>query len=234
MGNAETRATTDTAVAARTRTWTLAAAVALGWAVLTLAILHAVSSFNPLLDPMSRYAFTDRGAGMFEVSLLSLGIGVIGVLGALIVSGLAISRTTPLLAGITTIGLVTAALFPASFTSDIDPVSGRIHQYASLVTFLCLPALIWSVIDHIRDVPELARARARLVRFLQIGIIALALFGISYIGDHLASTPVLSVLPTVLPVGITQRVVFLADLCMLAALLVLANRSAHLHPAESR
>src|SRR5699024_5687584 len=102
MVNAETRSTTNAVATARTRIWTVASALALGWAFLTLLILHLVSSFDPLFDPISRYAFTDHGEGMLEVSLLSFGIGVIGVLGALIGSGLVIGRTTPLLAGFST------------------------------------------------------------------------------------------------------------------------------------
>lgn len=233
MGNADTRATTDSAAAVRTRTWTIASAIALGWALLTLLILHVVSSFDPLLDPLSRYAFTDRGTGLFELSLFSFGIGVVTVLGALTSSGLTNGHTTPLLAGFGAAGLFTAGLFPASFDSDIDPVSGRIHQYASLLSFLCLPAITWSVLDQMRRFPGLARVRTAVIRVLWLGVGALALFGISYIGDHHASAPVLSTLSTLLPIGVTQRIAFLADLCMLVALLVLANRGVRRYPSEA-
>lgn len=214
--------------AARTRTWTLTASLSLGWALFTLTVLHAVSGFHPLLDPVSRYAFTERGGGMLEASLLSFAIGVLAVSAALRCSGIAFGRTASVLAGATALGLVAAALFPATFTSDIDPVSGRIHQYASLVAFLCLPALAWTLAERAREVPALATTGAALARLCQAGIGSLAVFGLSYVGDTLPPDSVVSALAVALPVGMTQRLVFLVDFALLAALLVLANRAARL------
>lgn len=219
---------TATRSASRTRTWTLAAATCLGWALFTLTVLHLVSSFHPLVDPISRYAFTERGGGMLEASLLSFAIGVLAVGGALRSCGLALGRTATVLAAATALGLVAAALFPATFTSNIDPTSGRIHQYASLVAFLCLPAFAWTLVERARAVPALAPTAAMLVRLCQAAAGSLLVFGLSYVADALPTSSSLATLATALPVGLTQRVVFVVDFCLLAGLLVLAGRAAKL------
>lgn len=226
MGNPGTKAATSTAVAARTRTWSIAAGISLGWAALTLTILHVLSSFDPLRDPLSRYAFTDRGQGMLEASLLSFAIGVITVRGALGASGLAVGHTTSILTVATAIGLLTAARFPATYTSDIDPASGLVHQYASLIAFLCLPGIAWSLLDQVRDVPELRRCRAVLVRVLQVAVVTLGVFGTCYVADHLPPIPLRTALLAALPVGLVQRVVLGVDLLLLAVLLMVAQQAA--------
>ncbi|MEU6641209.1 DUF998 domain-containing protein [Saccharomonospora sp. NPDC046836] len=212
----------------RTRTWSITAWASLGWALFTLLILHAVSSFNPLVDPLSRYAFSDHGGGMLAGSLLSFAVGVFAVRGALLASGITFGRTTSVVVYATALGLVLAALFPASFTPEIDPVSGRIHQYASLIAFLCLPAIPFSLLDRLRDVAGLADAYAKLVRLLQISLGSLVLFGFSYVAQALPQTAVVLTASTLLPVGFTQRIVFVAYFCLLAALLLVAIRHARL------
>jgi hypothetical protein len=59
----------------RTRPWLITSAAAIGWGIVTMTILHLISSHNPVFDTLSNYAFTDRGGGMFEASVLSLSIG---------------------------------------------------------------------------------------------------------------------------------------------------------------
>ncbi|PXY31948.1 DUF998 domain-containing protein [Prauserella muralis] len=231
---AATARTVRTLPVARTRVWTIAASAALGWALFTLLILHVVSSFNPLVDPLSRYAFTDNGEGMLEASLLSFAVGVIAVRGALAASGFPVTRTTTVLTGATALGLAAAALFPATFTAEIDPASGLIHQYASVLAFAALPAIAFSVLDGLRHVPELAAARTMFVRLLQLCALSLTLFAVSYVADALPSTPLLNTVVSLLPVGFAQRIVFVVDFCLLAAVLVLAVRTARLHGARCR
>ncbi|PXY37711.1 hypothetical protein BA062_03570 [Prauserella flavalba] len=225
---------TATNAVARTRVWAIAAWASLGWALFTLMILHLVSSFDPLADPLSRYAFSDHGGGMLEASLLSFAVGVIAVRGALLASGITFPRTTSVLIYATATGLVGAALFPATFTPDIDPVSGRIHQYASLIAFLCLPAIAFSLLDRFKDVPELAASHVMLVRLLWISLASLGLFGVSYVADALPATPAITTIMTLLPVGFTQRIVFVVDFLLLAALLVTAIRTARLRQTDGR
>ncbi|WP_277680979.1 DUF998 domain-containing protein [Saccharomonospora azurea] len=230
MGQLGTNATTVESAPARVRAWTFAATAALGWALFTLTILHLVSSFDPLTDPVSRYAFTDEGQGMLEASLLSFAVGVLAVRGTLAAAGLRISRTTTVLVVAAAGGLVAAALFPAAFESDVDPVSGLIHQYGSLLAFLCVPGIALSLLDQLRDSPDAAHQAARrgLQRVVWPSIGLLVLFGASYVADKLSGgPPPLSTLLTLLdllPEALIQRGVFLADFVLLTALLTLANR----------
>ncbi|MEU3273883.1 DUF998 domain-containing protein [Saccharomonospora sp. NPDC006951] len=226
--------TASTTTAARTRTWTIVASASLGWALFTLTILHAISSFNPLTDPLSRYAFSDHGTGMLEASLLSFALAVVAVRGALASAGIGISRTTSVLVGATALGLVAAALFPATFTEDINPVSGKIHQYASVIAFASLPAIAFSLLDALRGSPALAASRQMLVRLLQVSLVGLGLFGVSYVFDSVPGVPVFSLLASTLPVGFTQRIVFISYFCLLAALLVVAARAARLRLTSPR
>src|SRR5690606_11724655 len=227
MWGSQSHARVHSADLARTRAWTIAASAGLAWALFTLVILHAVSSFDPLTDPLSRYAFTDRGSGMLEASLLSVAVGVIALRGAVMSAGLPMTRTTSTLVYATSTGLATAALFPATFSPDIDPISGRIHQYASVVAFASLPAIALSLVDVVRLTQALRRIAIVLTWLLRIAIVSLALFGVSYVADALAAWPVFGPLAESLPVGFTQRIVFIVDFCLLATLLVAAMRSAH-------
>lgn len=214
---------TRTTAGARARAWTITATAALGWAVVTLAVLHLVSSFNPVVDPLSRYAFTDNGSGLLEAGLVSLAVGVLALVGALHATRLALPRTT-VLGGATSLGLLTAALFPATYSIDIDPASGHIHQYASLVAFLSLPGIGFALLDRLRDVPGLDATRILLKRVLQVSAAALVLFGAAYVAGKLPASPVSTALMQVLPVGLTQRIVLVADLALLVAMLVIVSR----------
>ncbi|SFP17108.1 Protein of unknown function [Saccharomonospora viridis] len=232
MGQLGTKAASTEAAPARVHTWTFAASAALGWALFLLVILHLVSSFDPIFDPVSRYAFTDAGRGMLEVSLLSFAVGVISVRGALLASGLPVSRTATILIITTATGLVAAALFPATYTPEVNPVSGLIHQYASLLAFLSLPGVAVSMLDQIRDVEELQRVRRMLTRLVWVSLASLALFGLGYLSDKVTFgfTP-LEMLVS-LPVGLLQRVVFVLDFLTLTGLLALANRAVWVRTAQ--
>lgn len=233
MASSASQAQVHTVDVERTRAWTIAAAAGLGWALFTLIILHSVSSFNPLTDPLSRYAFTDRGGGMLEASLLCAAVGVIAVRGSVLYSGLPVSRTTSTLMYAASAGLATAALFPATFSPDIDPVSGRIHQYASVVAFASLPAIALSLLDAVRATPVLARVASALTWLLRVAFVTLGLFGISYVADALAGVPGLAVVADTVPVGFTQRIVFIVDFCLLAVLLVGAMRHVRVSAAPA-
>ena len=159
------------------------ASAALGWALFLLVILHLVSSFDPIFDPVSRYAFTDAGRGMLEVSLLSFAVGVVSVRGALLASGLPVSRTATILI------ITTATVWWPPRCSRrrtprrSNPVSGLIHEYASLLAFLSLPGVAVSMLDQIRDIEELQRVRRMLTRLVWVSLASLALFGLGYLSD---------------------------------------------------
>lgn len=185
----------------------MAAAAAITWAVFTMIVLHVVSAHDPLRDTLSSYAFTDRGTGMLAGGILAVAGGSLAVLAALRSAGIVVGGRARLLFGTWSLGLTTAALFPASYPDHPNPVSGEIHQYSCLTAFLSLPALGFSLLERI---PEL-RNRT-MVRRLAVGAtVALVLFGVSY------------ALPWLVPVGLTQRAALIVDVALLCSLLVVVR-----------
>lgn len=183
--------------------------------MLTITALHVISSHNPVMDTLSSYAFTDRGSGMLEASIIGLAIGSLFTLGALTAGGVPISRTTRALFLTWSGGLTLAAAFPASYKDFPNPLSGQIHQYSCLVAFLSVPAIGFSLRDRLRD-----------TRWTWFSVASLVLFGVSYLLTDVQQTPVLAELATALPVGLTQRVALVMDLVFLCSLLALAARAA--------
>jgi hypothetical protein len=216
----QTEATLPTA---RTRPWLIASVVAISWSMLTIVVLHAVSSRNPVLDAISSYAFTDQAPGLLTVSILSVAIGSVTTLGALKTARVPLSRTTRVLFATWSGGLALAAAFPASYAEFPNPVSGEIHQYSCLIAFLSIPAVGFSLLDGLRAVPSLSRSRATLSRWTRYSTTSLVLFGVSYLLAKFPDTPVLSHLGTILPVGLTQRVTLIVDIGLLCAILLIAR-----------
>jgi hypothetical protein len=191
--------------------------MAICWGMGTIAILHIISSNHPALDMLSSYAFTDRGSGLLEISMISLAVGSLLVLGALTAAKVPITRTTRALFCTWSGGLTLAAAFPASFERFPNPVSGEIHQYSCLVAFLSVPALGFSLLTRLREHPTLAR-------WTWLSVASLLLFGVSYV---FGSSPML-------PVGVTQRIALVTDLVLLCSLLALAANAAKESEIASR
>ncbi len=206
----------------RTRPWRLVALGAIGWGLFTAVVLHIISSHDPVYDTLSSYTVTDRGEGMLAASVLSLAIGSLAVLGALHVAGVPLSRTTRLLLALWSLGMAAAAVFPASYPEAPDPVSGEIHLYACLVAFLSLPGAAISLLEPLRGRPE----RGALVLAIRLTAGAFALFAVSFVFVRLseAGIPPFPGLSDALPIGVTQRVLLLADVVLLLTLLRLATR----------
>ncbi|GAB2761438.1 DUF998 domain-containing protein [Amycolatopsis magusensis] len=221
MGNPGARkiAATDAITAARTRRWVVIAGAAIGWALFTLIILHSVSGRNPVTDTLSSYAHSERGGGMLEASLLSLAVGAVAVLGALRATGMRLGLTTHILFGATALGLTLAAFFPATLDSGGDVASGVVHQYASLIAFLCLPGIGMSLRERV----ELDQSRILLNRICVVYAGGLFLFGLSYITRDI---PPLEWINALVPVGFAQRITFGTGFALLGALTLAASRSA--------
>lgn len=212
-----------TSVAARTRPWLLLSAVAIFWGMLTFVILHLVSSRNPLLDAVSFYAFTDKAPGFLAISMVLVAIGSVTTLGTLSAAGVPLSRTTKVLFGLWSGGLVLAAVFPVSYGEISHHVSGQIHQYACVVAFLSIPALGFSLLERVRATAALSRGRALVARWTRYSTASLVLFGLSYLLAKYPDVPVLSQLSSILPVGLTQRVTLIVDIGLLCSILLLGR-----------
>lgn len=206
----------------RTRPWRLVALGAIGWGLFTAVVLHVVSSRNPVYDTLSSYTVTDRGQGLLAASVLSLAIGSLAVLGALHVAGVPLSRTTRLLLALWALGLAAAAVFPASYPEAPDPVSGEIHLYACLVAFLSLPGAAISLLEPLHGRSE----RVIVVRAIRLAAVAFGLFALSFVFVRLAEAGVepFREISDGFPIGVTQRLLLLADVVLLGTLLRVATR----------
>jgi hypothetical protein len=190
----------------------LAATAAIAWSGFTITVLHLVSSHNPVTDTLSSYAFTDRGTGLLGASMLALAAGSLALLGALLTTRMPVSATTRVLFGTWSAGLATAAIFPASYAEHPNPISGEIHLYSCLVAFVSLPALGFSLLARLPELP----GRALLARLTVVATGALVLFGIGFAFRSLV------------PVGVVQRVALIADLAVLCSIIGLVRKSVYL------
>jgi hypothetical protein len=206
----------------RTRPWRLVALGAIGWGLFTAVVLHIISSHDPVYDTLSSYTVTDRGEGMLAASVLSLAIGSLAVLGALHVAGVPLSRTTRLLLMLWSLGMAAAAVFPASYPEAPDPVSGEIHLYACLVAFLSLPGAAISLLEPLRGRPE----RVAVVGAIRLSAVAFGLFAISFVLVRLSEAEIgpFPAISDAFPIGVTQRLLLLADVVLLLTLLRVATR----------
>jgi hypothetical protein len=206
----------------RTRPWRLVALGAIGWGLFTAVVLHIISSHDPVYDTLSSYTVTDRGEGMLAASVLSLAIGSLAILGALQVAGVPLSRTTRLLLVLWSLGMAAAAVFPASYPAAPDPVSGEIHLYACLVAFLSLPGAAISLLEPLKGRPE----RVLIVRAIRLTAVAFAFFALSFVFVRLSEAGIepFPEVSDMLPIGVTQRVLLLADVVLLFGLLRVATR----------
>ena len=206
----------------RTRPWRLVALGAIGWGLFTAVVLHIISSHDPVYDTLSSYTVTDRGEGMLAASVLSPAIGSLAILGALQVTGVPLSRTTRLLLVLWSLGMAAAAVFPASYPAAPDPVSGEIHLYACLVAFLSLPGAAISLLEPLKGRPE----RALVVRAIRLTAVAFAFFALSFVFVRLSEAGIepFPEVSDMLPIGVTQRVLLLADVVLLFSLLRVATR----------
>lgn len=186
-----------------TDVWLFAATAAICWAVVTMTILHLVSSHNPLHDTLSSYAYTDRGTGMLAISIISLATGSLALLAALHTAGITTSRSSMALFGTWSAGLVVTALFPASYPEHPNLLSGEIHQYSCVVALVSLPVLGCSLLRRFPD--------PALTWFTVAAGGALLLLGICLIW------------PWLLPFGIIQRLALGTDVAVLCRVLLLVR-----------
>ncbi|MDT8909968.1 DUF998 domain-containing protein [Amycolatopsis sp. PS_44_ISF1] len=202
------------------RIWRLTALAAITWGMFTITALHVISSRDPVYDTLSSYTITDRGQGLLGASVLSLAVGSLAVLGALLAAGVPLPRTTRVLLTAWSLGLATAAVFPASYPQNPNPLSGDIHLYSCLVAFTSLPGAALTLLDPLRDSPH----RQAVVRWLRLGLGVLALFGLSFLFVRLDEAGVAPFhrLADALPIGVTQRLMLVADVLLLLGLVRIA------------
>lgn len=115
--------------------------------LLPIGYLHVVSvgELSPVRHTVSDYISVDNGSALLAVTALSLAAASVGLLVALVRSGLPGRGPVSWLMGLWAAGLATAAVFPTDPTGAPTSFSGLVHRYAGAVMFAALPLAGWLV-----------------------------------------------------------------------------------------
>ncbi|MFD1148901.1 DUF998 domain-containing protein [Saccharothrix hoggarensis] len=105
----------------------------------------SVGELSPITHTISDYIFVDNGSGLLAVTALSLAAASVGLLAALVRSGLPRRGPVAVLMGLWSAGLAVAAVFPTDPTGAPTSFSGAVHRYAGAVMFASLPLAGWLI-----------------------------------------------------------------------------------------
>jgi len=196
------------------------AGVFLGFAGLVFAALFmgglnlvASGQMSPLSTTMSDYVFVDGVGWLFPASLLAMCVAGVGVVIGLSARGLLRGTVGRLAMGLAMLGLVLAAAFRTDLGDTSVSMSAQIHRYAAGVVFFCVPVAVFAVARELE-------ARAR--RSLHVSVIVTAVVLTLFLTCHLGPMPdVIGELS-----GLIQRLLFVAELVLLAQLVRLIQQPA--------
>lgn len=199
-----------------------AMAAVLGYAGLAVALvfmstLHWVApdEVDPVRTVMSNYALVDGVGWKLGVSLAGGAVAAAGATLGLVSRGLLSTPLVRVAMGLTVI----SALVAGAFTTDEEfplSLSGEIHRFAAVTLFVCVPIAGMLVAGRLTNHPELAGYRGRLLlsAWLAAGLATVFLL------SHLAVAPEgLRDLR-----GLFQRLMMIAELLVLAQLVVLPHQ----------
>jgi uncharacterized protein DUF998 len=188
--------------------------VGLVFAALLMGGLNVVgaSRMNPLDTTMSDYIFVPGAGWMFPASLLAMCVAGAGVGVGLWGRGL-LSGVLPRLAlSLTLLGLLLAATFRTDPGEASVSVSAQIHRYAAGVVFFCVPILTVLIARRVVE-----RKSLYIGTFVSSALLAL------FLTCHLGPLePVFGDLS-----GLWQRLLFCAELVLLAQLVRVIQRPSH-------
>lgn len=187
--------------------------VGLVFAALLMGGLNVVAAgvMNPLDTTMSDYVFVAGAGWMFPAALLAMCVAGVGVAFGLAARGLLAGVLPKLALGLAVLGLVLAAAFPTDPGDLSVSLSAQIHRYAAGVVFFCLPITAFLVARR------LPRRRA-----LYAGVVVTSVLLTVFLTCHLGPMPdALGDLS-----GLLQRLLFVAELVLLAQLVRVVHRPA--------
>lgn len=123
------------------------AVVGLVLSLFPIVYLHvaSVGELSPITHTISDYIFVDNGSGLLAVTALSLAAASVGLLIALVRSGLPRRGPVAVLMGLWAGGLAVAAVFPTDPVGTPTSFSGAVHRYAGAVMFASLPLAGWLI-----------------------------------------------------------------------------------------
>ena len=219
---------TDRSGARRARGWWGVATLLLAMGALLAACRAAVimvylsvvyrDQLNPITTPASYYVYVDGGRAPFETSSILLALAVFGLLIGMAGAGVRMAGRPTLLFGIWACCMLLAAIFPTDDSPDIETFGGWVHQFAGAGILALLSFAGLAAAPRLAESPAW-RPVVGIVRLLSIGA---ALLAVTYV-----LTRVVQLSPTLLALtggvdigGILQRMVFLFDIGVVAALAV--------------
>jgi hypothetical protein len=184
---------------------------------LNVRLAHEV---NPLSRAVSYYVFTERGAGVFAVTLSVVALATVTILVGMAQLRMRIGSAAATLFGVWSVALVLCAVFPTDNAPRIESVHGWIHQLAGASLFVSLPLAGLALGRSLRAQPEWA-GTGRIVRRLAVGAAALALaYLVARLPDLMPwfDFPAAADLRAVS--GLIQRLLFVLELAMLLVLAI--------------
>jgi hypothetical protein len=134
---------------------------------MTYLNVRFVHEVNPLSRAVSYYVFTERGAGVFAVTLSVVALATFTILVGMAQLRVRIGSAAATLFGVWSVALVLCAVFPTDNAPRIESVHGWIHQFAGASLFVSLPLAGLALGRSLRAQPEWAatgrtpRARCR-------------------------------------------------------------------------
>ena len=185
--------------------------VGLVFAALLMGGLNIVAAgrMNPLNTTMSDYVFVPGAGWMFPAALLAMCVAGVGVGIGLWARGKLAGVLPKLSLGLALVGLLLAAGFETDPGDLSVSASALIHRYAAGVVFFCVPITAVAVA---RRLPH----RRSLYMGAAVASVLLALFLTCHLGPMPDALGELS--------GLLQRLLFCADLVVLAQLVRVVQR----------
>ncbi|GGO03236.1 DUF998 domain-containing protein [Micromonospora parathelypteridis] len=185
--------------------------IALAALLTVIGHLEVNDDLSPWALTISDFAVSDRG-GVIDVAMVVLALATVALLYGLRRTGpprAQSGRTTELLLGTWSAGLLLAAVVPTNEPGTAMTTAAYVHRYASVVAFLALPVAGWLLARR----PDLAPA-ARTLRTLVLLSLALAAAMIwsAYPGDRVL-------------IGLAERLLILTEVAVLATVAVIQTRT---------
>lgn len=171
-----------------------------------IVYLHVASigELSPITHTISDYIFVDNGGGLLAVTALSLAAASVGLLVALVRSGLPRRGPVAVLMGLWATGLTVATVFPTDPTGTPTSFSGAVHRYAGAVMFASLPLAGWLISRTFISSTSLRRFS-----------VAAGITSVAFMVSHVA---VLSPGSGTVVLGLFERVLFALLYCLLFTL----------------
>jgi len=180
---------------------------------------------DPISQVVSDYALFPPGAVGFALSALLLAGGTFALLFGLAGAGVQVTRTVGLLFGVWAFGVTVCAMFPTNLTGTPISTPAEVHRFSGAAVLLSLPRATQLLARQVHEVPRWRSLARRLRVAVWWGWGALSMFIVSEAPVVMPSSPVARLFGGLLVQGLTERVLLVAQLVPLCALVVAVLRA---------